>query len=309
MAKNIALIFPGQGAQKVGMGLEFYQSSPQAKDIFDEADSICANSLKQVIFEGPEEKLTSTAYCQPAILTTSIAILRSFQSHPKFQNFSVKFTAGLSLGEYSALAAADVITFADTLRLVQKRASFMEDATKEAKGAMAAVIGFDKVKLLEICNQTGAEIANFNSNEQIVITGHDVRVEAAINSIKAAGGQKVIPLTVSGAFHSTLMTNAANRFSKELSSVDIKSSAVKVLSNVNGLPQDDPQAIKENLVNQITSSVQWVACVEYIIAQGITEFIEIGPGKVLKGLMRRINPSVTVYNIEKPADIEAIALD
>lgn len=307
MAKNVALIFPGQGAQKVGMGTEFYQSSPAAKAIFDEADSICVNGLKQVIFEGPEEKLTSTAYCQPAILTTSMAILRSFQSHPKFQDISVQFTAGLSLGEYSALAAADVMSFADTLRLVQKRAAFMEDATKEAQGAMAAVIGFDKLKLIEICQQTGAEVANFNSNEQIVITGHAAKVEAAIEAIKAAGGQKIIPLSVSGAFHSSLMTNAANRFSQELDSVNIKSSAIKVLSNVNALPQEDAQIIRSNLARQITSSVQWVACMEYIISQGITEFIEIGPGRVLKGLMRRINPSVTVYNIDKPSDIESLS--
>ena len=177
---NVALIFPGQGAQKVGMGREFFDNSPQAKSIFEEADKICANNLTQVMFEGPEEKLTSTAYCQPAILTMSIAALKAFEAHPKYKNFSIKFTAGLSLGEYSALAASGVMNFADTLRLVQKRASFMEEATKEAQGAMAAVIGFDSVKLAEICRQTGAEIANFNSNEQIVITGHKSKVDAAI---------------------------------------------------------------------------------------------------------------------------------
>ena len=304
MAKNVALIFPGQGAQKVGMGYEFYQTSPQAKAIFDEADSICANGLTKVIFEGPEEKLTSTAYCQPAILTTSVAILKSFQASSKFQNINVKFTSGLSLGEYSALAASGTISFADTLRLVQKRALFMEEATKEAKGAMAAVIGFDKVRLIEICLLTGAEVANFNSHEQIVITGHANKVEAAIEAIKVAGGQKIIPLTVSGAFHSTLMTDAAHRFSFVLKDVAINPTDIKVITNVNALPQQDADLVRNNLAKQITSSVQWVACMEYIIAQGITEFIEIGPGKVLKGLMRRINSSVTVHNIEKPADIE-----
>src|SRR5258708_6923248 len=207
--QNIALIFPGQGAQKVGMGLEFYQSSPQAKSIFEQADQICANNLTKVMFEGPEEKLTSTAYCQPAILTMSIAALKAFEAHPNYKNFSVKFTAGLSLGEYSALCASGVMNFQDTLALVQKRAAFMEEATKENQGAMAAVIGFDEGKLVEICRQTGAQIANFNSHEQMVITGHKLKVDAAIEAIKAAGpanggagGPKIIPLVVSGAFHS-----------------------------------------------------------------------------------------------------------
>ena len=306
MKKNVALIFPGQGAQKVGMGKEFYQMSPQAKAVFDEAQRICANDLLQVMFEGPEEQLTQTAFCQPAILTMSIAALKAFEAHSKFKNISVKFTAGLSLGEYSALAASNTISFADTLGLVQKRGAFMEEAANQAKGAMAAVIGFDKNKLIEICRQTGAEVANFNSNEQIVITGHAAKVAAAIEAIKAAGGQKIIPLSVSGAFHSSLMQPAADKFKAVLKDVAIHPTGIKVITNVNGLPQDDAQVIRANLAKQITSSVQWVASIEHMIAQGINEFIEIGPGKVLKGLMRRINTNAVVHNIEKPADIDAI---
>jgi [acyl-carrier-protein] S-malonyltransferase len=309
--KNIALIFPGQGAQKVGMGLEFYQSSAEAKAIFDEANRICANSLTKVIFEGPEDQLTLTAYCQPAIFTVSVAALRAFQAHPKFKNISIKYTAGHSLGEYAALCASGAASFSDTLRLVQKPASYMEEATKEAKGAMAAVIGFDKNKLIEICKQTGAELANFNSNEQIVITGHAAKVEAAIEAIKAArpadggsGGQKVIPLTVSGAFHSSLMTSAAQKFALAVKDVPIDPTNIKVVTNVTAQAQDTASQIKDNLAKQITASVQWVGCVEYMIAHGVTEFIEIGPGKVLKGLIRRTNPSAVVYNIEKPTDIE-----
>jgi [acyl-carrier-protein] S-malonyltransferase len=306
--KKVALIFPCQGAQKVGMGLEFYQSSPEAKAIFDEADQICANSLTKVIFEGPEEKLTSTAYCQSAIFTVSIAALRAFQAHPKFKNISIKYTAGHSLGEYAALCASGAGSFADTLRLVQKRASYMEEATKEAKGAMAAVLGFDKNKLVEICKQTGAELANFNSNEQIVITGHAAKVEAAIEAIKAAGGQKVIPLTVSGAFHSSLMTSAAKKFELAVKDVSIHPTDIKIVTNVTAQAQDTADQIRENLAKQITASVQWVGCVEYMIAQGVLEFIEIGPGKVLKGLIRRINSSAVVHNIEKPADIESLSI-
>ncbi len=306
--KQVALIFPGQGVQKIGMGLEFYQICPEAKAIFDEADTICANGLTKVIFEGPETVLTSTAYCQPAILTASVAALKSFQAHPKSRNIFIKFTAGLSLGEYSALVASGAISFSDTLRLVQKRAAFMEEATQEVKGAMASVIGFDKAKLIEICQETGVEVANFNSHEQIVITGHADKVSAAIGMIKVAGGERVIPLAVSGAFHSTLMSSAADRFAQILKNVSIDSTAIKVVSNVNARPQEDAETIRQNLARQITASVQWAASIEYMIAGGVTEFIEIGPGKVLKGLMRRINSSVVVHNIEKPADINSLAL-
>ena len=306
--KNIALIFPGQGAQKVGMGKEFYDLSPQAKAIFDEADKICGNGLLKVMFEGPEDQLTQTAYCQPAILTMSIAALKAFEADAKFKSVNVKYAAGLSLGEYSALAASGSMTFADTLRLVQKRGSFMEEATKEAKGAMAAVLSFDKDKLVVICEQTGAEVANFNSKEQIVITGHAYKVALAIEAIKAAGGQKVIPLSVSGAFHSSLMKSAADKFKTVLSDVKIQPTNIKVVTNVNGLPQDSEQMIKENLAKQITASVQWVGSIEYMMSQGVSEFIEIGPGKVLKGLIRRINSDAVVHNIEKPADIAALTL-
>jgi [acyl-carrier-protein] S-malonyltransferase len=304
--KNIALIFPGQGAQKLGMGLEFFQASPQAKAIFEEADQICANGLTKVMFEGPEETLTSTAYCQPAILTMCAAALKAFEVHPKYKDFSVKFTAGLSLGEYSALFASGVMNFADTLKLVQKRAAFMEEASKESKGAMAAVIGFDAVKLAEICRQTGAQIANYNSREQIVITGSEEKVAAAIEAIKTAGGQKIIPLSVSGAFHSSLMASAASKFAVSLKDINISPTNVPVLSNVTAQPHAEAQQIRENLAKQITDSVQWVKCVEYLASQGITHFIEIGPGKVLKGLIRRIDPSLNVVNIEKPQDIEAL---
>jgi len=308
MPMNIALIFPGQGAQKVGMGWEFFQSSLQAKAIFEQADKICANGLTKVMFEGPEEKLTSTAYCQPAILTMSAAALKAFETHPKYKDFSIKFTAGLSLGEYSALFACGAMNFADTLRLVQKRAAFMEEAAKENQGAMAAVIGFDKDMLIEICYKTGVQIANFNSHEQIVITGHKLKVEAAIKAIKADGGQKIIPLTVSGAFHSALMSSAATKFAISLKDIVINPSSIPVLSNVTAQPHEDTEQIRINLAKQITESVQWVKCVEYIASQGITNFIEIGPGKVLKGLIRRIDSSLNVFNIEKPQDIEALTL-
>jgi len=303
--KNVALIFPGQGAQKVGMGLEFYQSSAEAKALFDTADQICPN-LTQVMFEGPEEQLTSTAYCQPAILTMSMAALKAFQAHDKYKGINVKLTAGLSLGEYSALVAAGTLNFTDALRLVQKRAAFMEEATRENQGAMAAVIDFDQSKLEDICKAEGIQIANYNSNNQVVVTGLKTKVDKAIEAIKSAGGEKVVPLAVSGAFHSSLMASAASKFAVVLNDVTIAPSLIAVLSNVNAQPHHNAVEIRANLVRQITASVQWVKCVEYIVSQGITDCIEIGPGRVLKGLIRRINPAVNVVNIEKPADIAAL---
>jgi len=231
-----ALIFPGQGAQKVGMGAEFFQSSSAAKAIFDEADAIMKNGLSDVIFNGPQEKLTLTAYCQPAILTMSVAALKAFQNHPKFQNLSIKFTAGLSLGEYGALVASGALSFADTLKLVERRSFFMEEATKLNHGKMAAIIGMQKDAVVKICNDTGAEVANFNSPEQIVITGHASKVEAACEAFKAAGAKSVIPLDVSGAFHSTLMKPAADKFFTELPKVKINTPSIPVISNVDAVP-------------------------------------------------------------------------
>ena len=305
--KPIALIFPGQGAQKVGMGAEFYQNSPAAKAIFDEADTILNNGLSDVIFNGPQEKLTTTAYCQPAILTMSVAALKSFQAHPKFKNINVKFTAGLSLGEYSALAASGAMSFADTLRLVERRSFFMEEATKLEHGKMAAIIGLQKDVVTKVCQETGAQVANFNSPEQIVITGAAQKVEAACEKLKAAGAKSVIPLDVSGAFHSTLMQSASNKFILELSKVKIQTPLIPIVSNVDFFSSTDPAVIQKNLGLQITSSVEWVASVEYMASQGVQDFVEIGPGKVLKGLIRRIDPALRVYNIEKPEDIDALS--
>ncbi len=305
MPLNIALIFPGQGSQKKGMGLEFFQQSPQARAVFEQADKICGMPLSQVIFEGPEEKLTSTAFCQPAILTMSAAALEAFKASPQYRPSAVKFTAGHSLGEYAALYAAGALKLEDALRLVQKRASLMEDAARKSQGSMAAVIGFDVQQLMEICRRTGAEIANFNSPEQIVISGPAPKVNAAMEAIKAAGGQKIIPLNVSGAFHSSLMTPAAEGFAALVKGMHWGPLQIPVLSNFTGKPHDEA-GLANHLAGQINGSVLWVKCVEYMISNGVKHFIEIGPGKVLKGLMRRIDPSVSVFNIEKPQDINAL---
>ena len=303
-----ALIFPGQGSQRVGMGQEFYESSAEAREIFASADRILNNNLTDVIFNGPAEKLTRTAYCQPAILTFSVAAYKVFAAHPKFKNVTVQFTAGLSLGEYSALIAAGALSFEAGLELVERRSFFMDEACRLSAGKMAAIIGFDKQKLLAICQETGAEVANFNSSEQIVITGHGAKVEAACQMIRESGAKAVIPLEVSGAFHSSLMRPAVLKFEQALKNIQFQDPRVPVVCNVSGQPVTEAGAIPKSLAQQITSSVQWVDSIEYMARQGVDHFIEIGPGKVLKGLIRKINPTLKVFNIETPQDLESLAV-
>ncbi len=304
--KDIALIFPGQGAQKVGMGKEFFDQVPAAKAIFDQANQVLGEDITKIVFEGPEERLMSTAYCQPAIFTMSMAALEALRASDKFKNVSVKYTAGLSLGEYGALCAAGALSFANTLQLIQKRGAFMEAAAKANPGKMAAIIGFDKDKLVEICQAAGCEVANFNAPDQVVITGRAETVTKACQMITDAGGKKVIPLDVSGAFHSSLMKTASENFARVLEDVNFKVGDVKVVTNVTATPQLSLEEIRQNLPRQIYSSVQWVDSVKFIASQGVTDLIEIGPGRVLKGLIRKIDPALNVHNIQTPQDIAAL---
>ncbi len=303
--KDVAFIFPGQGAQAVGMGKEFYESSAESQAVFQQADEI-VKGLSKVMFEGPAETLTSTAYCQPAIFTYSIAALCALQVHPVYKTLQPKFACGLSLGEYSALCSTGGLSFRDTMKLVVARSSYMEEATQARAGTMAAIIGFDKDQLVAICQETGAEVANFNAPDQIVITGEVDKVKAASAKIEEAGAKRVIPLDVSGAFHSSLMKPAAERFRKKLRNVRLMKPEFPMLSNVDAKPTQSTAHIIKNLSKQITSSVQWIDSIEAIAQSGVTTFLEVGPGTVLKGLIRKINPELKVYNIRKPEDLEKL---
>ncbi len=302
---SVAFIFPGQGAQFVGMGKGFYDKYPQSKETYDSANNFITGLL-EAVFYGPQEILTSTQFCQPAIFTTSIVAYEAFKKHPKFRNINAKFTFGLSLGEYGALCASGALSFAETLKLIERRAFFMDQACSENKGAMAAVIGFEKDKLVAICEKTGCEVANFNAPDQIVITGLADKVAIASKEIAAQGAKRVIPLDVAGGFHSSLMNNAALKFKEELKKVKFNKVMIPMIGNTDARPKIEPNDFPLELEKQITSSVQFVNSVEYAVSQGVKDFIEIGPGSVLKGLIRKINKDLKVYNIEKPEDIEGL---
>ncbi len=296
----VAFLFAGQGSQYVGMGKSLYENFPESRAVFDRAESVLGFNLKQICFEGPEEQLKVTKIAQPAIVTVSIAAFEAFKAKNKIV---ASYMAGLSLGEYSALIASGALTFEDGLSLIKKRGELMDDAAKKYPGKMAAVLELAADKVKEICLVSGVEIANLNSPGQIVISGKSEAIDRAIILCTEAGAKRVIPLVVSGAFHSSLMSEAALGLKEALHKTAVKVPLVPVVSNYTALPQDKVDQIKENLVQQVCSSVRWEDSMKFILAKGITNFIEFGPGKVLKGLMRKIDSSAQVANIEKAADI------
>ncbi len=291
---DAAFIFPGQGAQYVGMGKDLYENYPQAKEIFDRANSILKFDIKKICFEGPQEELAITHNSQPAILTTSIAALKVFESSGLYGQYNIRFSLGLSLGEYTALVASGSLTFEDALVLVRKRGELMEDASRKNPGKMACVIGMDLKATEELCKGIGCEIANLNCPGQIVVSGKTNNIELFASLAKEKGAKRVLMLDVSGPFHSSLMTPARDKLRDHIDKVQILAPKIPFISNVDALVQNDPIKIKENLIAQVNSKTLWEESVKLVAQNGVKTFLEIGPGQVLKGLAKKIDPKLEV---------------
>lgn len=300
---EIAYVFPGQGSQMVGMGSDLYQSSATAKAVFDEADSALGYPISQLCFRGPEEELQQTIYAQPAIMTVSVACLRAAIEAMGDNAIHPAFVAGHSLGEYSALVAAEVLDFADAVRLVRERGRLMHEAGLIRPGGMAALIGLDETCIAEICLETGVEIANFNSPGQIVISGPKGALAQAMDLARARGARHAIQLNVSGAFHSALMEPVVEGMAKAVSQFAFRDPSIPVVINGTGQPVTTAEAIRAELIWQLRNSIQWQRSVEYMIEAGVSTFVEIGPGRVLSGLIRRIGKDVRVLNIENTGSL------
>ncbi len=297
-----AILFPGQGSQFVGMGRDLYEAIPECKALFDQAGEVLGCDISAVCFDGPEEELKKSHNTQPAIFTVSAA---AFEAMKLKKPMAFDFAAGHSLGEWGALYAAGVISFEDTLRVLKARGEFIQAACDANPGGMLAVIGLDGAPLEAIAAECGVTLANINSPGQTVLSGTAEAIEKAAEACRAAGAKRALPLPVAGAFHSPLMQPAADRMAGLLADIEFSAPSIPVLSNVTGAPHEGADAIRANMVAQITGSVRWVECMQYIIGQGVAEAVECGPGKVLAGLMKRIDRNVSMINIGSFSDLEA----
>jgi [acyl-carrier-protein] S-malonyltransferase len=301
-AVKTAYVFPGQGSQSVGMGLDLYQNYDAAKAVFEQADGALGFPISKLCFEGPEEELVKTVNAQPAIVTVSFACLEAARS----LNGGLppaRFVAGHSLGEYTALAAAGVLDFEHTVYLARERGRLMHEAGQITPGGMVAIIGLDEAPLAEVCRQTGARIANINCPGQIVISGAKGKLEKAMGLAKEKGAHRAIPLQVSGAFHTELMQLAVDGMAKILAQLSFNDPTIPIVGNTTAKPLTTAGAVKGELLNQLCNCVQWQRSVEYMVGEGVANFIEIGPGRVLAGLIKRIDRNVNISNI---GDVEAV---
>lgn len=306
MSQAVALIFPGQGSQSVGMGKELYEQGGAAREIFDRADQILGFKLTELCFAGPEDQLKQTINTQPALYTSAAAALEAGRA----KGLTGAFAAGHSLGEYTALYAAGVFDFETGLRLVRTRAEAMQDCATKNPGAMAAIMGLDGAKVAEVCAQAAAagivQPANFNAPDQVVISGSTAGVEEACRLAKEAGAKRALPLPVSGAFHSPLMKAAEDAMRAALAGAAFAAPKITFVNNVDAAVLSDPAAIKESLARQITGSVRWVDSVKTLREAGAAAFVEVGPGKVLQGLVKRIAPDAKITGFGSPAEMDKV---
>ena len=310
-----AVIFPGQGSQAVGMGKALAEAFPASARVFEEVDAALGEKLSKLIFEGPEADLTLTANAQPALMATSLAALRALEAEAGFDLAKeAAFVAGHSLGEYSALCAAGALTISDTAKLLRLRGQAMQQAVPAGEGAMAAILGLDFEKVSHIAHTTAkdlylsaaiCEAANDNGGGQVVISGTKAAVERAMELAKAAGAKRALLLAVSAPFHCTLMTPAAEAMAKALATTTISVPRVPLVANFSASVVSDPAAIRESLVNQVTGTVRWRESVAFMAGQGVTHFVELGAGKVLAGLVKRIAEGAGAVSVGTPADVEA----
>lgn len=300
-------VFPGQGSQSVGMGLDLYNTSRAAREVFEEADDSLGFQLSRLIFDGPAEELQDTMNSQPAIMLVSIACWRAWEEFLGAQTPRPSSVAGHSLGEYTSLVVSGVISFKDGLQLVRERGRLMHEASVERPGGMAAILGLDEYALEHICAETGVELANINSDDQIVISGDKIAVVRAMDLASARGAKKTIPLPVSGAFHSSLMGHAQKGLTDAVRSLEFHEPEIPIIANYSGAPLTTAEQVKEELVNGLCHCVQWRNSVRFMVSTGVSQFVEFGPSKVLASLIKRIDRDVEAVTLSDYASMQKLS--
>ena len=303
MANGRAFVFPGQGSQSVGMGLELYDASPAAREIFEESDDCLGFRLSEMIFRGNSNELQNTVNSQPAIMTVSIACWKSWQEYLGSEAERPAALAGHSLGEYTSLVVAGVLSFRDTVRLVRERGRLMQQASVERPGGMAAIMGLDELAFEQICAETGVELANINADDQVVISGDKIAVARAMDLASALGAKRTIPLPVSGAFHSSLMGVAREGLTEAMNGLAFHDPEIPIIANCNCAPLTTGDEVREELIGGLCQCVQWKNSVRCLVSFGISRFLEFGPAGVLSGLIKRIDSNVEAVTLSDPASI------
>jgi [acyl-carrier-protein] S-malonyltransferase len=305
-SKKQAYVFPGQGSQSVGMGRELFVSSPAAREVFEEADASLGYHLSNLIFQGPSRELQDTVNSQPAIMTVSIACWKAWQEMRGPTPVTPVVVAGHSLGEYTAMVVADVIGFGDAVKLVHERGRLMQEASKDRPGGMAAIIGLSEFALEQICSETGVELANINSDDQIVISGDKIAVARAVDLASARGARRAIPLSVSGAFHSSWMQGAELGLAEAVGALDFRDPQFPIIANSDSVPLTTGEAVKEELIQGLCRCVKWKDTVKYMVDFGVSQFVEFGPAGVLAGLIKRIDRGVETLALSDLASIRKL---